>query len=304
LEIPQSIQTKIHKITNKKSSEGSIIGVAIMGFLSALIVGPCVAPPLAGALVYIGQTGDAILGGAALFFMSLGMGLPLLLVGAGAGKFMPRPGGWMDAVSKVFGVVMLGIAIFMLERILPSLYYMILWALLFMGSAIYLLKFDTMLARFFTVLAFIIGFIITLGAGGGATNPLNSLENIGKNDKQSDVLRFEKVSTLTQLDLVIQTSNKPIMLDFYASWCASCKELENTTFKDQKVIDALKDFVVLKVDVTNNTYEDGELLKKFNLFGPPAIIFWDRNGNEITQARLVGYKNSDEFLEHLDRTYK
>jgi thiol:disulfide interchange protein DsbD len=298
IEVPQSLQNKINQITNKESSNG-ITGVAIMGFLSALIVGPCVAPPLAGALVYIGQTGDALLGGAALFVMSLGMGIPLLAVGAGAGKFMPRPGGWMDAVSKAFGVVMLGIAIFMLERIIPPLYSMILWAFLFMGSSIYLLKFDTKVARFFTVLFFIIGFIITLGAGSGATSPLNPLEYIGQEKKQ-DGLKFQKITTVEQLDMIIKTSGKPIMLDFYADWCVSCKELEHTTFKDEKVKRALKGYILLQVDTTKNSDDDKALLKRFNLFGPPGIIFWDENGNESAD-KIIGYKDPAQFIEHLDR---
>lgn len=299
LEVPQGLQNKIHKITNKESSNG-LAGVAIMGFLSALIVGPCVAPPLAGALVYIGQTGDAFLGGAALFVMSLGMGVPLLAVGAGAGKFMPKPGGWMDAVSKAFGVVMLGIAIFMLERIVPPLYSMILWAFLFMGSSIYLLKFDTKLARFFTIVFFIIGFIITLGAGSGATSPLKPLEYLGKEKRVDDGLKFEKITTVEQLDMIVKNSGKPIMLDFYADWCVSCKELEHTTFKDEDVKKALKGYILLQVDTTKNTADDKRLLEKFNLFGPPGIIFWDEKGVQSSD-KIIGYKDPKQFIEHLNR---
>ncbi len=299
LEVPQGLQNKIHKITNKESSNG-LAGVAIMGFLSALIVGPCVAPPLAGALVYIGQTGDAFLGGAALFVMSLGMGVPLLAVGAGAGKFMPKPGGWMDAVSKAFGVVMLGIAIFMLERIVPPLYSMILWALLFMGSSIYLLKFDTKLARFFTILFFLIGFIITLGAGSGATSPLKPLEYIGKEKRIDDGLKFEKITTVEQLEMIVKNSGKPIMLDFYADWCVSCKELEHTTFKDEEVKKALKGYILLQVDTTKNSADDKRLLEKFNLFGPPGIIFWDEKGVQSSD-KIIGYKDPKQFIEHLNR---
>lgn len=299
LEIPQVIQNKVNKITNKEASNG-IAGVAIMGFLSALIVGPCVAPPLAGALVYIGQTGDAILGGAALFVMSLGMGIPLLAIGAGAGKFMPKPGGWMDAVSKVFGVVMLGIAIYMLERVMIPFHTMILWAFLFMGSSIYLLKFDTKIARFFTILFFAIGFIITLGAGSGATSPLKPLEYLGKEKKVHEGLKFQRVTTVEQLDLIVQNSGKPIMLDFYADWCVSCIEMEETTFRDDDVKRALRDYILLQVDTTKNTDDDKKLLKKFNLFGPPGIVFWNDEGKESSD-KIIGYKDPEQFIEHLNR---
>ena len=299
LEVPQAIQNKVHKITNKESSNG-IAGVAIMGFLSALIVGPCVAPPLAGALVYIGQTGDAVLGGTALFVMSLGMGIPLLAVGAGAGKFMPKPGGWMDAVSKVFGVVMLGIAIYMLERVMIPLHTMILWAFLFMGSSIYLLKFDTKIARFFTILFFAIGFVITLGAGSGATSPLKPLEYLGKEKKVHEGLKFQRVTTVEQLDLIVQNSGKPIMLDFYADWCVSCIEMEESTFRDENVKRALKGYLLLQVDTTKNTEDDKKLLKKFNLFGPPGIVFWNDDGKESSD-KIIGYKDPQDFMEHLDR---
>jgi len=298
LEIPQSIQNKVNNLTNKKSSNG-VASVAIMGFFSALIVGPCVAPPLAGALVYIGQTGDALLGGAALFVMSLGMGLPLLAVGAGAGKFMPKPGGWMEGVSKAFGVVMLGIAIFMIERIIPALYSMILWALLFMGSGVYLFKYKAIIARVFALILFAFGFIINLGAGSGATTPLSPLEYIGK-QKVAHGITFQRVMSVAELEDIIKNTNKPIMLDFYADWCVSCKEMEHITFKDKRVIEALKNYTILQVDTTKNTDEDKRLLEKFNLFGPPGIIFWNENGVESSD-KIIGFKDPEDFLAHLDR---
>lgn len=299
LEVPQAIQNRVNKITTKEGQNG-VASVAIMGFLSALIVGPCVAPPLAGALVYIGQTGDAILGGTALFVMSLGMGIPLLAVGAGAGKFMPKPGGWMDAVSKVFGVVMLGIAIYMLERVMIPFHTMILWAFLFMGSSIYLLKFDTYIARFFTLVFFAIGFILTLGAGSGATNVLNPLEYLGKEQKIDNGLKFQKVTTVEQLEMIIKGSNKPIMLDFYADWCVSCKEMEHETFKDEEVKKILKEYILLQVNTTKNTQDDKKLLERFNLFGPPGIIFWNDKGEESSD-KLIGFKNPKDFIEHINR---
>ncbi len=159
LELPQSIQNKVNKTTDGKENQG-IVGIAIMGFLSALIVGPCVAPPLAGALVYIGQTGDAFLGGAALFVMSIGMGAPLLLIGLGAGKYMPKPGGWMDSVSKIFGIVMLAVAIWMLDRVLPATLIMYLWAILLIGAAIYLKVFEHIIAKLITKIVLIYGVLV------------------------------------------------------------------------------------------------------------------------------------------------
>jgi thiol:disulfide interchange protein DsbD len=304
LELPQSWQNRLNRVSQNGEKKQGYSGIAIMGFLSALIVGPCVAPPLAGALVYIGQTGDALLGGAALFVMSLGMGAPLLLVGAGAGKFMPKPGGWMDTVSKVFGVVMLGVAIWMLERIIPAMATMILWSLLFIGSSWFVLKSSNNIIKIFGFILFAYGFILALGAGSGSKNPINPLEYIGTNTNISHGLEFKRVKTLQELDDIVKNTNKPIMLDFYADWCISCKELEESTFKDKNVINMLKDFTLLQVDTTKNTQYDKDLLKRFNLFGPPGIIFWDKNGKEIDSAKLVGYKNSKEFIEHIKRYYK
>lgn len=300
IELPKSLQTKLHKTTEGKGKQG-LAGIAIMGFLSALIVGPCVAPPLAGALVYIGQTGDALLGGISLFVMSLGMGVPLLLVGAGAGRFMPRPGGWMDAVSKVFGVVMLGVAIWMLERIIPAMATMLLFAILFIGSAVYLfrLKLRGNLNKVISSLLFIYGISLFVGGINGATNPLSPFSW----QTSLNQLQFKKVKNTAQLDNIIKKSNKPVMLDFYADWCISCKELEHTTFKDDRVQKKLSNFILLKADVTQNSDDDKALLKRFNLFGPPGIIFWNKDGKEITNARLVGYKSPEEFLDHLNSNF-
>ncbi len=304
LELPQSWQNKLNKVSQDGEKKQGYSGIAIMGFLSALIVGPCVAPPLAGALVYIGQTGDALLGGAALFVMSLGMGAPLLLVGAGAGKFMPKPGGWMDTVSKVFGVVMLGVAIWMLERIIPPMATMILWSLLFIGSAWYVSKSSNKIIKLFGIILFVYGFILAMGAGSGSKNPIKPLEYIGNSSNISHGIVFKRVKTLQELDKIVKNTTKPIMLDFYADWCISCKELEETTFKDKDIIKALSGFTLLQVDTTKNTQDDKDLLKKFNLFGPPGIIFWDKNAKQLDSAKLVGYKNEKEFLAHIKRFYK
>jgi len=279
LELPQSFQNKINSITgnNKKG----IASVAIMGFLSALIVGPCVAPPLAGALVYIGQTGDAVLGGLALFIMSIGLGMPLLLVGLGAGKYMPKPGGWMEVVSKVFGVVMLALAIYMLDRLLEQNIIYILFALLFAGTSIYLFKTS---GKFAKIIA-IISMLIALNFAYMSTNV------------QKEHIKFTMIKTSQELNNILANTNKPIMLDYWASWCVSCKELEHITYADPKVQEFLKDYTLLKVDVTANTKDDIELMKRFSIFGPPALVFFTKNGKEIKSKKIIGYKNPKEFMD-------
>ena len=306
IRLPQAIQNRVNKTTDGKEKQG-VVGIAIMGFLSALIVGPCVAPPLAGALVYIGQTGDAILGGLALFVMSLGMGVPLLLIGLGAGKFMPKPGGWMESITKIFGIVMLGVAIWLLDRVLDATIIIYLWALLFLGSAIYLKIYQHLLAQLITVVIFILGIVLFVGAISGATNPLNPLEKFtsSKMTQVSDEkLIFKKIKNIQELELAIKNSNKPVMLDFWASWCVSCKELEEITFQDEQVINKLQEFTLLKADVTENNDEDKALQKKFGVVGPPALIFWDKDKNEIQASRIIGYKNPKDFLEIVNKNFQ
>ena len=317
IQLPQSLQSKLTKTSDSAQSKGGLIGVAVMGFLSALIVGPCVAPALAGALVYIGQTGDALLGGAALFVMSLGMGVPLLIVGAGAGKFMPKPGGWMTIVSQVFGVVMLGIAIWMLERIIPAYVSLFLWGLLFMGSAIYLgalepvekgVRNERKLIKLFGVLLLVIGILEIIGAFTGATNPLDPLEKLKSRPAsvQSGAAiqeaQFKIVKNNDELDAAIKASDKPVLLDFSADWCSACKELEHITFKDPEVLKLMSNFTLLRADVTKNSPEDKAMLKRFNLFGPPALIFFDKeDGHELKNLKTIGYKSPEEFIPILKK---
>ena len=305
IKLPQSIQTKLNKTTDGKEKQG-IAGIAIMGFLSALIVGPCVAPPLAGALVYIGQTGDALLGGLALFVMSLGMGVPLLLIGLGAGKFMPNPGGWMESITRIFGIVMLGVAIWLLDRVLDATIIIYLWALLLLGSAIYLKIYQHILTQLITVVLFILGVVLFVGAISGATNPLNPLEKFTSSkavQSLDEKLVFTKIKNIQELELAIKNSDKPVMLDFWASWCVACKEFEEITFKDEEVIKKLQGFTLLKADVTANNDDDKALQKMFGIVGPPGIIFWDKDKKEITSSKIVGYKNPKEFLEILNKNF-
>lgn len=310
IKIPSFIQTKISKTTGDTQAQG-VIGVALMGFLSALIVGPCVAAPLAGALIYIGQTGDALLGGVALFMMSLGMGVPLLAIGTTAGKYMPRPGGWMNRVTVFFGVMLLGVAIWMLSRILPSEVTMVLWAFLSVSSAIYAGALEPLSgnasgwAKLFKSFAFVLlvyGSVLWVGVLSGGTDPLKPLEKLTSKESslQSSSSIFQKVDTLQTLEEKIKASNKLVMLDFYADWCVNCVEFEKFTFSDARVKAKLEKLTLIKADVTKNSADDKALQKAFNIFGPPAILFF-KDGKELVDFRLVGFKNADEFLAHLEK---
>ncbi len=309
LQLPASWQSRISKTSDEAGRKGGLVGVAVMGFLSALIVGPCVAPPLAGALVYIGQTGDALLGGTALFVMSLGMGLPLLLIGTGAGKFMPRPGGWMTAVSRVFGVVMLGVAVWMLSRILPDGLTMGLWAALFIVSAVYMGALEPLGDRrswnaFFKgigVVMILYGTFLLFGAFTGASNPLDPLRSFREFPAAADAghpsgLRFERVGSLAELLDKVEGREGPVMVDFRADWCVSCIELEESTFKDPRVAEALEGYRLYQVDVTDNSDAKKEIMRHFNIFGPPAILFFE-DGVEVRTKRISGYKSPEEFLK-------
>ncbi|WP_368030359.1 protein-disulfide reductase DsbD [Arcobacter sp. s6] len=305
IRLPESIQTKLNKTTDGKEKQG-VAGIAIMGFLSALIVGPCVAPPLAGALVYIGQTGDALLGGMALFVMSLGMGVPLLLIGLGAGRFMPKPGGWMEGITRIFGIVMLGVAIWLLDRVLDATLLMYLWALLLIGTAVYLKIYKNILAQTLTVVIFILGTSLLIGAISGSTNPLKPFDKFTSSkgvQLTSEKLVFTKIKNIDELNLAIKNSSKPVMLDFWASWCVACKELEEITFKDEEVIKKLQGFTLLKADVTENNDDDKALQKLYGIVGPPGLIFWDKDKKEVSSSKIVGYKNPTDFLQIVNKNF-
>ncbi len=317
LQLPSSLQSKITELSNKQKG-GNYTGVIIMGFLSALIVGPCVAPPLMGALIYISQTGDPFLGGAALFFMSLGMGLPLVLIGTSAGKFLPRAGVWMDSVKAAFGVMLLGVAIWMLERVLPGVVVLWLWALLLIFSSIYIGALTpineqtTGWTKFWKSLGLVMltyGIILILGASAGNTDLMQPLKGLssgaGTGSSQTEQhLQFKKILSVEQLNSELkkaQQSGKNVLLDYYADWCISCVELEKYTFTDANVIKSLDGFVLLQADVTKDNDDSSQLLKNYGLIGPPALLFFNSQGKELKQYRLVGYKNAEEFTTHVNR---
>ena len=305
LKLPDALVNKV-SASNKRSG---YVGVAIMGFLSALIVGPCVAAPLAGALVYIGQTGDALLGGMALFAMSLGMGMPLVVVGVSAGKFMPKPGGWMTMVTAVFGVMMLGVAIWMLEKVLDSAFIMGLYAMLGLGFSLYLGAFEReghIFKRSVALLLFIYSLALFLGFLAGSpsfTKPLGFLKSTAINattQVQNKDLKFQVVTSITQLDKLLQANKgKKIMLDFSADWCTSCKELEEVTFANKEVKNALDGYVLIRADVTENSEKNKALSKKYGVFGPPALLFFDTNLKVKSSKTIIGFIEVKPFLEHL-----
>ena len=315
LQLPSFIQSKFSDASNKMKG-GNFAGVFIMGVLSAVIVGPCVAPPLAAALAFIAQTGNTTLGGVALFVLALGMGVPLLLVGLSAGALLPRAGGWMNAVKYFFGVMMLAIAIYLISPIIPAWINMVLWAVLLIASAVYLHALDPLPAhahgwarlwKGIGVVLLIGGLAIILGMLAGSRDLLQPLDVFkggsgGAMAAEQKGLTFEKVKDVAELEARLETAktdNRPVMLDFYADWCVSCKEMERFTFSDPKVQARLQNMLLLKADVTANTDADKALLKRFNLFGPPGLIFWNTAG-EQSDFKVIGFEKPDKFLASID----
>ncbi|AEG00158.1 protein-disulfide reductase DsbD [Methylomonas methanica] len=312
LQIPAGLQSKLHH-SSDRHRDGSYWGAGVMGALSSLIVGPCVAAPLAAALIYIGQTGDVVLGGSALFAMGLGMGLPLLLVGASAGKLLPKAGEWMNATKAVFGVVMLAVAVWMLSRILPATVIMLLSAMLLIIPAIYLNAIEPLpqpssgwkkLWKGLGLMMLLFGVLQLIGLSAGNTNPLQPLAGlaVGGEVQAKEGIQFKRVRGIAELEQTLQqakANQQWVMLDFYADWCVSCKEMEAYTFTDTQVKQQLQNFVLIQADVTENNDEDKALLQRFNLVGPPGIIFFDPAGQERSNKRVIGYQDAATFVNSL-----
>ena len=317
LQMPSALQSRLTEISNRQQG-GTLAGVAIMGFLSALIVGPCVAAPLAGALIYIGQTGDAVLGGSALFALSMGMGAPLIAIGTSAGKLLPRAGGWMDAIKAVFGVMLLAVAIWMLERVIPPAITMVLWGILLIASAIYLKALDSLgpdssgwqkLWKGVGVVLLVLGTLQLIGAAAGGRDYMQPLKGLqlgmgGGAASSEQKLAFKRIKTVEDLQTELTNAGKQgkmVMFDFYADWCVYCKDYEKYVFTDSRVQQALSDVVLLKADVTANDEQDKALLKHVSVTAPPAILFFDKQGTEMRGYRVVGAMNADQFLAHVNK---
>jgi thiol:disulfide interchange protein DsbD len=282
-----------------------------MGVLSAIIVGPCVAAPLAGALLYIAQTRDALLGGTALFSMALGMGLPLIVVGLSAGALLPKAGPWMEGVQRFFGVTLLGVAIWMISPLLAPALHMLAWAALLILSAIYLHALDPLPPhaqgwhRFWKgigVVALLVGASLVIGVLAGSRDILQPLAVLrGAAATRENAIKFERVRTAAELDARLKAARQPVMLDFYADWCVSCKEMERFTFADAQVRARMQRMLLLQADVTDNTAADKDLLQRFGLFGPPGIVFFDSRGAQIPGLRVIGFQEAERFAAVLDQ---
>lgn len=303
LQLPARLQTRLNEWSNRAEG-GTLMGAAIMGALSALIVGPCVAPALMGALIYIGQTGDAVLGGAALFAMAIGMGIPLVVWGTSAGRLLPRAGGWMNAIKAVFGVGLLALAIWMLERVVPPGVVMLLWGALAIACAVYLGALTRLppeisgwrkLWQGLGIMLLVVGVIQFVGALSGGqdwTRPLNHLRTAS--GPAVEVPEFRQVDTLPELEQAIATASQPVFLDFYADWCVDCVRMERRTFPDPQVARSMASLTLLKVDVTDYTADHQEILSHFGLIGPPAYLFF-RQGEELAHLRTFGFLAPTRF---------
>lgn len=300
LQLPAKWQAKLMNVSNKQEG-GSHVGVAIMGFLSAIIVGPCVTPALAGTVIYISETGDPITGGLALFAMSIGMGVPLLIIGATEGKWMPKAGGWMNVIKSFFGIALLAMAIWFLSRIIPGQITLLLFGILALLSSVFWFRYATKnipkgskliwLFLLFKLALIVIGTVQIIGAIRGNTDYMHPLT---KHESH-----FILIKSYEDLQTAMAQTDKIVLLDFYADWCVECKRMEGATYSKLSVQKELERFLVLKADVTAQDDIDKALMKKFKIVGPPATLFFDKDDKLISQHSFFGFKAEQEFIEHL-----
>jgi thiol:disulfide interchange protein DsbD len=305
LQLPKKLQNTLFLLSNRQKS-GTYIGAAVMGCLATLILSPCVTPPLVGVLSYISQTGNAALGGAALFVMGIGMGIPLLIIGAFSVKLLPKAGPWMNKIKNFLGVLMLAIAIWMLARILPGTVTMILWAILALGVGISIGALSTaktvwaISKKIIGLILFIYGILLIIGAISGHTDPLRPFNH--GNHPVKPPINFIAVKTVDDVKQQLQlakSQHQPVMLDFYANWCISCKQMDEFTFSSAPVQQALTKFRLLRADVTANDAQDQALMRAFQVVAPPTILFFNNQGEEIGSGRIVGEISSVQLLKQL-----
>ena len=308
LRLPGFLHHRLHH-AHRRLQGGRVASVAAMGVLSAVIVSPCVAAPLAGALLYISQTRDVALGGAALFAMALGMGVPLIVVGVSEGALLPKAGAWMNGVKRFFGVLLLAVALWIVSPVIPAALQMLAWAALLIGSGIFLRAIDPLPAaasgwwrlwKTAGIALLAAGLALLVGALAGSRDPLRPLAGLASRGAPAAApLPWMRVASLGELEERLRAGGKPAMLDFYADWCVSCKEMEAYTFSDPRVRAKLEGVVLLQADVTAGSEAQRALLRRFALFGPPGIIFFDAQGREIKGLRVIGYQDAERFLKTL-----
>ena len=295
LQLPGALQTRLANMSGRQSS-GKALGVFVMGAISALILGPCVTAPLTGALLFIGKTRDILLGGSALFSLAIGMCIPLLLVGASAGSLLPRAGAWMDSVKRFFGVLLLAMALWLVSPVIPPVIQMLGWTALGLGYGFFLLRHTKHWAAMALGAACaVLGAVQLVGVSTGGRDALAPLAHLSSAPQYG--IHFQRIKTIAELDAMLaKTGGKTAILDFYADWCVSCKEMEKLTFVNPAVKAQLANSVLLQVDVTANDGDDKAMLKRFHLFGPPGIILFDHHGQEIPDSRIIGYQDAEKFL--------
>jgi thioredoxin:protein disulfide reductase len=315
LQLPASWQGHLSQWSGRFEG-GQYLSVFVMGALSSLIVGPCVAGPLAGALLYISQTRDVFIGGFALFVMACGMSVPLLLTGLSAGSLLPRVGSWMLHIKSVFGFMLLGVALWMVNPLMNTQVRLMSWGGWLVLAAFFTPLFSmaqstdgfsNRLGRAIGLLILLAGMAELVGGMMGHSDiwtPLKSPASSGANASAKAHVQFERIASMQALDEVLRNSDRPVVLDFYADWCASCLEMEQFTFTDPQVVAQMQGWRKLQIDVTNNTKEDRAFMRKFQLFGPPAMIFFKKNGTEFPDSRLMGYLPASAFNQHLDKLSK